>query len=277
MYLITGGSGQLGQTFKSILSEDKAYYPDSATLDITSKESLQAFLEQHSDIKFIINCAAYTQVDIAEDETQQAHLVNVVGAKNLAESGLPLIHISTDYVFNGLKNIPYVESDAASPMNVYGKTKLEGEQEIIAVNKAAIIIRTSWLYSEFRGNFLKTMLRLFDEKDHLNIVFDQIGTPTYAKHLADYVIQVCKNFKPELAGIYHYSNEGVASWYDFAYEILQQSGKNCNISPITSDNYKTKAKRPYYSVLNKQKIKDNFKIEIPHWKEGVAECLKNLS
>ena len=274
--LITGGSGQLGQAFKSIMGEKGALYPSSEEFNITSLESIQNFLAEHKNINMIINCAAYTQVDAAEENQELAHKINVEGPKNLAKTGLPIVHISTDYVFDGTSTTPYKETDKTTAINTYGQTKLEGENAILNIAENAIIIRTSWLYSEFANNFLKTMCRLFAEKESLTIIADQVGTPTYAGDLVDAVLKIIPQMNKENKGVYHFSNEGIASWYDFAYDILTHRKEDCILSPMSSEDYPTKAKRPSYSVLDKSKIKETFGIHIPNWQEGVRKCLKNL-
>lgn len=275
MYLITGAGGQLGQSFKAVLGAD-AYYVNRQDLDITDLIALNDFLKKHT-VTAIINCAAYTQVDVAEDEQDQAAKINVLGAKNLAQMGIPLVHFSTDYVFDGQVRAPYTETTQPHPLNVYGQTKLAGENAVLENADIAVIIRTSWLYSEFGSNFLRTMCRLFVQKDTLNIVDDQIGTPTYTGHLVAAVLAIIPQMNKGNKGIYHFSNEGVASWYDFACEIRNQSGVACTLSPIPSSRYPTKAERPKYSVLDKSKIKNTFGVIVPKWETGVLECLKRSS
>lgn len=278
MYLVTGGSGQLGQSLRQILPVGKALFPTRSDLDMASLDSINAYISAHPDITHIINCAAYTQVDKAETDTALATLINSQAVEVLAKTGLPVIHISTDYVFNGQGFSPYSEDAATAPINIYGKSKRDGEQKLLAANNKAIIIRTSWLYSEYGHNFLKTMVKLMAEKEALTIVADQIGTPTYCGDLARAICAVLDHgITEDVAGIYHYSNEGVASWYDFAYDIAQNTGSHCALSPVPTSAYPTPAKRPHYSVLSKEKIKQTFGITIPHWREGVSTCLKNLS
>lgn len=278
--LITGANGQLGNEIKECaakIGKNKYFYTDIDTLDITQKQDILRFVKQNN-INVTVNCAAYTQVDKAEDDKQQADLINHIAVKNLAESAkennITLIHISTDYVFDGNKNIPYTETDTTHPIGVYGQTKLQGELAIQKTGGNYLIIRTSWLYSSFGNNFVKTMLKLTAEKDNLKVVFDQIGTPTYAKDLAQIIIYIIENNlfanKQEL---YHYSNEGVCSWYDFAMAIKELSQNNCTIQPCHSDEFPSKVKRPHFSVLDKTKIKKDFGIEIRYWREALKDCI----
>lgn len=269
--LITGVKGQLGSELSKIIPD--AVLADKEELDITDFEAVKQFVNTNK-IDTIINCVAYTAVDKAEDDEENTYKVNVLGAENLAKTNCKLIHISTDYVFDGKNYEPYIEEDKTEPLSVYGKTKLESENVVLKNNKQAIVIRTSWLYSTYGNNFVKTMLRLGKEKESLNVVFDQVGTPTYAKDLAEIIKVIIPNINEETAGIYHFSNEGVCSWYDFATEIMSLSNLNCKVKPILSIEYPTKATRPHYSVLNKNKIKKTFNVEIRHWKEALMECLK---
>ncbi len=273
MYLIVGANGQLGNELRLLLN-DKAIYVDKNELDITDLKAVQNFCK-NGDFKAIVNCAAYTAVDKAETDSELAHLINVIGPKNLALTGVPVIQVSTDYVFDGCACMPYTEIDNVNPQSVYGVTKLEGENAVLENATTAIIIRTAWLYSNFGNNFVKTMQRLGAEKENLNVVFDQVGTPTYAGDLAKAIAQILTQIKTGTKEIYHFSNEGVCSWYDFAVEIMAQSGLACKVYPIESAQYPTPAKRPHYSVLNKTKIKKDFNIEINHWKKGLEICLKN--
>ena len=280
--LVTGSNGQLGSEIKE-LSSQYAYnffFTDRANLDITVINALKEFIETNA-INTIINCAAYTAVDKAEDDKENADKINHVVVQYLAEiakeKNIHLIHISTDYVFNGKNDKPYVENDTTSPNGVYGKTKLDGENAMISINPSnSIIIRTSWVYSSFGANFVKTMLRLGKEKESLGVIYDQVGTPTYARDLAKVILDIIPNIKNEKVEIYNYSNEGVISWYDFAKEIMRMAKLNCVINPIETKEYPTPAKRPYYSLLNKAKIKKEFNIKIPYWKDGLDECLRKL-
>ena len=279
--LVTGCNGQLGNTIK----DRQHNYPqhqwlntDVAELDITDGEAVEQFVGEHR-IDGIINCAAYTAVDRAEDDVEKATLLNVTGPANLAmaieKRGGWLIHISTDYVFDGNHCTPYTEDLPTCPKSIYGKTKLEAEEVVLRNCQKAMIIRTAWLYSEYGNNFVKTMLRLGREREQLKVVYDQIGTPTYAGDLADTILSVIA--KGILSGIFHFSNEGVISWYDFTKAIHEMSGiTSCEVLPIRSAEYPAKAPRPAYSVLDKQKIKTQYHISIPYWKDSLAHCLNIL-
>jgi dTDP-4-dehydrorhamnose reductase len=282
--LITGANGQLGIELKKLSTEFSTFsyiFIDIDSLDLTDNQAFTAFFNKnHFD--YIINCAAYTAVDKAETEPEKAFEINAVVPARLTEisknDSCRLIHLSTDYVFDGKTCIPYVETDAVSPQSVYGQSKLNGENEVLK-NKENIVIRTSWLYSANGNNFLKTMLKLGNEKEMLNVVFDQVGTPTSASDLAHAIMVICDKIDVEnknYGGIYHYSNEGVCSWYDFAVEIMELAGLNCKVLPITTSQYPLPAKRPAYSVLNKSKIKSVFGIEIPHWKKSLKELIMKL-
>ena len=274
MFLITGASGQLGSELHRLL-DGRAFFASSADLDITDKQAVESFLKQYKP-EVIINCAAYTAVDKAESDEVAARKVNVDGVKNLASGGMPLIHISTDYVFDGMSCRPYVEADAPNPQTVYGKTKRAGELQALKNAQTLIILRTSWLYSSFGSNFVKTMLRLGAEKKSLNVVFDQIGTPTYAKDLGSVVIELLPRLKTGMKEIYHFSNEGTASWYDFARKIMELGRRPCEVLPIESKDYPTPAVRPHFSVLNKSRIKHDFGIKIRHWEDALRECMNEL-
>lgn len=274
MFLVTGANGQLGNELKLLL-QDKAAYVDRDELDITDEEAVKAYVGQ-GKWDAIINCAAYTAVDKAESDEALAEKINVKGPENLAKTGIPLIHVSTDYVFDGTNYRPYVETDEVNPQSVYGKTKLAGEQAVLANAQTAVIIRTAWLYSTFGNNFVKTMRKLGKERDSLNVVFDQVGSPTYARDLAQAIVDILPQMKPGMKEVYHFSNEGVCSWYDFATAIMAQSDLVCDVFPIESKDYPTPAKRPHYSVLNKGKIKKDFGIKINHWAVSLAECVEKL-
>jgi dTDP-4-dehydrorhamnose reductase len=282
--LITGSNGQLGSELRKsgeLFHQAKLTFTDVAELDITDKKALAEFCSG-KNYKYIINCAAYTAVDKAENEPDIARKINVEAVRNLAEVAEAnhafLIHISTDYVFPGRNYLPYSETDTIDPQTVYGKTKAEGEAEALKYVHS-IIIRTSWLYSSFGNNFVKTILRFAREREQLTVIFDQIGTPTYAGDLAIAIISIV-NYQEENTpkpGIYHFSNEGVCSWYDFALEIVQLDGAKARILPIETKDYPSSTPRPFYSVLNKSKIKANFGISIPHWKESLKICLKEIT
>jgi len=278
--LVTGVNGQLGSEIRELSSDYKYkfYFTDRKTLDITNQNDIRKYIIENN-INCIINCAAYTAVDKAEDEKELSNDINHLAVKNLAilsnEFGIKLIHISTDYVFDGENFKPYTEDDITNPNGIYGQTKLDGENAMIEYNlKNSIIIRTSWVYSSFGNNFVKTMLRLGKERDELGVIFDQVGTPTYARDLAKTILDILPNIKNDKTEIYNYSNKGVLSWYDFAKEIMRMAKLDCIINPIETKDYPTPAKRPHYSLLNKSKIKQEFHITIPYWKDSLDECLK---
>lgn len=278
--LVTGSNGQVGSEIKE-LSKDYPYnffFTTRDNIDITSKDDIRNFCQINS-INVIINCAAYTAVDKAESDIENADLVNRKAVKKLAliskELNIKLIHVSTDYVFDGKNFKPYCEEYKTNPQGVYGKTKLDGENEMRDINpKNSIIIRTSWVYSSFGNNFVKTMLRLGREKESLGVIFDQVGTPTYARDLAKVILDIIPQIQNEKVEIYNYSNEGVLSWYDFTKEIMRMAKLNCKINPIETFQYPTPCARPHFSLLNKSKIKSTFNIEIPYWKDSLDECLK---
>ncbi len=271
--LITGSNGQLGTEMHRLLPD--AICADKDVLDITDFEAVRRFVNQRR-IGTIINCAAYTAVDRAEDEPETAYKLNADAPANLAKTGCKIIHISTDYVFDGTGHKPLRTNDKAKPISVYGKTKLAGENNVLEHAQTAIIIRTAWLYSAQGNNFVKTMLKLGKQRQSLSVVWDQIGSPTSAIDLAKAIVCILPQISKENSGIYHYTNEGVCSWYDFALEIMEQSHLNCRIVPIPSAEYPTRAKRPLYGVLDKTKIKQTFNLEIPHWKESLKQCLKQF-
>ena len=284
--LITGSNGQLGSEIKDLVTNDSKLdfiFKDLPELDICNFEALQAFI-MDNNINAIINCAAYTAVDKAEEDAEIVEKVNSKGVINIVNAlqtvNGKLIHISTDYVFDGDHFLPYKETDPVSPIGVYGETKRAGELAVINSDIDSIVIRTSWLYSSYGNNFVKTMLRLGNEKENLGVIFDQVGTPTYARDLAKTCldiltgvnsVKISKNGK-----LYHYSNEGVTSWYDFAISIMELGGENCKVKPIQTKDYPTLAKRPHYSVLNKSKIKTDFKIEIPYWRDSLKDCIEKI-
>ena len=271
--LVTGANGQLGTELKKLLPN--AIFTDVENLDITDFKSVESFVNENQ-IDIIINCAAYTAVDNAEDNFELAKKINEIGPKNLALNGAKIIHISTDYVFDGTNHQPYSPEDKTNPISVYGQTKRAGELAVLENAQIGIVIRTAWLYSAHGNNFVKTMRRLGAERESLNVVADQIGSPTFAGDLAEAITSILPQLSKNNNGIYHYTNEGVCSWYDFATEIMNESGISCKVNPIPSSAYPTKAKRPFYSVLDKSKIKQTFCIKIPHWKEGLKKCLKQF-
>jgi len=277
--LVTGSDGQLGSEIEELSKEYKYnfYFTDRTTLDISNTHAITEFIISNN-INTIINCAAYTAVDKAESDAEMADTINHLAVKHLAEiskeKNIQLIHISTDYVFNGKNHMPYIETDETNPNGVYGKTKLDGEKAMIEINpKNSIIIRTSWVYSSYGANFVKTMLRLGKEKESLGVIFDQVGTPTYARDLAQAILEIIPKISSDKVEIYNYSNEGVLSWYDFAKEIMQMAKLNCEINPIETKEYPTPAQRPHYSLLNKSKIKKAFNLTIPYYKDSLNECL----
>lgn len=275
MILITGANGQLGQVFRTILSTEDAIFK-GRELDITDIQALREFASQHK-IETIINTAAYTAVDLAETESALAFHINSLGVRNLAliskEFEIKLIHISTDYVFDGTNYKPYNEQDTPNPMSVYGRSKLEGEKSILELTYSAYIIRTSWLYSGFGKNFLTNITRLAQEREQLSIVADQIGTPTYAPDLARAILELIPTLQPHTKHILHYSNQGTASWYDFAYEIVNLQNIDCKLTPIPTRAYPTPATRPYYSVLDKTLVSNLIQSPIPHWKASLTQHL----
>jgi len=282
--LITGSNGQLGSEIKALADGYTHYefqYTDVEELNITDEASVNHYFALHSP-DVVINCAAYTAVDKAESDEDTAYLVNAVATGNLArassECGAFMVHISTDYVYDGRNYIPYTETDKINPLSVYGKSKVAGEAAVHQANGKAVIIRTSWLYSAFGNNFIKTMMKYGKERDALNVVFDQVGTPTYAHDLAKAILDTLPlAMAAEQIEVYHYSNEGVASWYDFAIAIHHFANINCIVNPIPSRDYPLPAERPFYSVLDKSKIKKKLAIEIPYWRDSVKNCIDRLS
>lgn len=281
--LVTGSNGQLGSELRKLSLTETSFlwhFTDVDTLDITNPKSLESYLKLHR-IQFCVNCAAYTAVDKAEDEPELAQLVNATAVKNLADAcernHATLIHISTDYVFDGMHFKPYVETDAINPVSSYGRSKAEGENILHQHNCRSVIIRTSWLYSAFGNNFVKTMLRLGKERNELRVVADQAGTPTWAADLAAAILHMlhCAQ-KLESKEIFHYSNEGLISWYDFAQSIMELGQLNCKVIPISSDEYPVRTKRPYYSVLDKSKFRTWAKTEVPYWKDSLVKCLEEI-
>jgi len=291
--LVTGSRGQLGSDIRELISKDESLilnfefiFTDKSTLDITDKVAIENFCQQNN-IEIIINCAAYTAVDKAEEDEINANAINhlaVIYMANIAKKRkIRLIHISTDYVFDGQNYKPYIEEDKANPQGVYGETKLLGEEAIKSINpESAIIIRTSWVYSTFGNNFVKTMLNLGKDRDELEVIFDQVGAPTYAKDLAKVILDIIpqlshsKHDEESNVEIYHYSNEGVCSWFDLAKAIFELSNIECKVNPIETFQYPTPAKRPHYSILNKSKIKKEYNITIPYWKDSLEIALKEM-
>lgn len=280
--LVTGSSGQLGKSLQRVFSnypQIEVTYTDIDTLDLTNRDAVERIIADN-DFDYLVNCAAYTAVDKAESDDLMASRINIEAVGYIAQAasnnGVKVIHISTDYVFSGESFRPYNENDEPYPRSIYGRTKLEGEGVLTAYCPNSIIIRTAWLYSEYGNNFVKTMLKLASQQDSINVVSDQIGTPTYAFDLAEAILKIILHPKWE-SGIYHFTNEGVASWYDFCYAILKISGKDgVKVHPIPTTKYPTPAKRPLYSVLSKNKIKTTFNIEIPYWQDSLRKCLAGL-
>ena len=284
MILITGANGQLGCELQKIIPEYPLFrfFPtDVDNLDLCDKGAIESFLDKNR-IDYIINCAAYTAVDKAEDDIAPCYQINRDAVKNLAEVAggrAKIIHISTDYVFDGTSDRPLRETDKTNPQSVYGKSKLEGEQILLKIAPDSIIIRTSWLYSSFGNNFVKTMIRLGKERDSLNVVNDQTGTPTCAADLAKAIVHIIEESEKRdyfQSGIYHYSNEGLCTWYDFCLKIHALAGISaCKVNPVSTAEYPTKAVRPVYSVLDKTKIKETFHLTIPKWEESLERCCES--
>lgn len=288
--LVTGSNGQLGNQMRILGSKSSHTYVftdvsmpegvETVRLDISDYEAVRGFVADNK-IDVVVNCAAYTAVDKAEDDRELADLINHVAVDNLArvcaEAQAALIHVSTDYVFKGEKCVPCTETDPTDPLGVYGQTKLAGEEAILRSGCKYVILRTAWLYSAFGNNFVKTMRRLTAERDSLKVVFDQVGTPTYAGDLADVIFHIVETSAYlSHPGIYHYSNEGVCSWYDFAVEICALSGNKCDVQPCHSDEFPSKVKRPHFSVLDKTKLKQTFGLRVPYWKDSLCKCVAEL-
>lgn len=281
---VTGSSGQLGQSIQALADDYpqfKFHFITREELDFSDLRLIEAYFSNKS-VDIIVNCAAYTAVDQAESEPELAHLINHLAVRQLAQiakdKNAALVHISSDYVFSGHNYRPYQETDAVSPQSVYGRTKWQGEQAIQKINPKGCIIRTSWLYSEFGSNFVKTMLKLGKERSQLGIIFDQVGTPTYAGDLAKAIIEIMKTrfLFENINQIFHFSSEGVCSWYDLAKKVFEICQIKCEVTPIETKDYATPAKRPYYSLMNKAKIKDQFGLQIPHWCESLKTCIQML-
>ena len=279
--LVTGAQGQLGLSIRKIepeYPELSISYTDVEELDITDSRALTAHFEKNP-IDYVVNCAGYTAVDRAEEEEDKAMLINAAAVKNLAECadtfGFTLIHISTDYVFSGRHYRPYTEKDEPGPISVYSRSKHAGEQAVINHCKHGIILRTSWLYSEYGNNFLKTILNLASQREEIRIIGDQVGTPTYAGDLARAILElVHRNYSKK--SLFHFSNEGVASWYDFGVEIVRLSGKKCTVIPIPTEAYPLPAERPFYSLMSKAEFTGTFRYSIPHWRDSLEKCMNNL-
>ena len=282
--LVTGAGGQLGSEirFLSANIKDREFvFTDYQELDITDRQAVLTYIEQ-GQFYAVINCAAYTAVDKAESDKEKAYLINETGAGYLAEAsdkiGAKFVHVSTDFIFDGTHSTPILEDDKPGPLSVYGASKLAGELAVLKANPDCLMFRTSWVYSSFGGNFVKTMLRLCIERENLSVIFDQIGTPTYARDLAQVILGTLdKAIDKKISGVYNYSNEGVASWFDFAIAIRDIAGLKTKIAPIETTQYPTPATRPKYSVLNKKKAKDTFGIEIPYWRESLVSCMKLIT
>jgi dTDP-4-dehydrorhamnose reductase len=284
--LITGASGQLGSELRELSSRFSGYtfiFTDFEELDITNPTQAESFIKNAAP-DWIINCAAYTAVEKAEDDADAASKINATGVHNIvkavAGSDCRLIHISTDYVFDGTKNTPYTEEDTPNPLTVYGRSKLSGEEAALK-HPYTIILRTAWLYSSFGNNFVKTIMKKAGSSDAAEVVFDQAGTPTYAADLASAIMEiisgVIRNRHEFSPGIFNYSNEGVCSWYDFATEIIKAVGSSCSVKPIITNEHPSRAVRPQYSVLNKKKIKETYNLSIPYWRESMLKCISKLS
>ena len=275
MLLVTGANGQLGRELRQLLG-DAAVYAGRDTLDIGDEKAVKAFFEAQA-FDFVINCAAYTAVDRAEDDFEAADRINRLGPAMLAGYGRRILHISTDYVFDGRACRPYGEDDAVNPLSAYGATKLAGEAAVLAEAETAAVVRTSWLYSSFGANFVKGMLRLGAERESLGVVFDQVGTPTYAADLASAIVAMLPQIERGTKSVWHYSNEGVASWYDLAVAVMEEGGLSCTVRPLETGEYPTRAVRPAFTVLNKAKIRRDFGLAIPHWRDGLKRCLRVLA
>ena len=277
--LVTGSNGQLGNEMRVLSAaheKHRYFFTDVQELDITDKAAVSAYVEENA-IELIVNCAAYTNVDKAEEDEATAMKINAEALSVIGSQGVKVIHVSTDYVFSGDEHVPCRETDPVAPRTAYGRTKYEGEKRLLAVCPEAVILRTAWLYSSFGNNFVKTMIKLGKEKEKLGVVFDQIGTPTYAADLAAAIFTVIESpvWRP---GVYHFTNEGVCSWYDFTIAIHELTGiTNCHVFPILSEEYAYKTPRPYYSVLDKSKFKKTFNVEIPYWLDGLKRCVVKLN
>ena len=281
--LVTGSNGQLGKELQRLTSNNQKYqflYTTKETLPIDNFEAVRKYFEAQQ-VDYCINCAAYTAVDKAETENEKAYLINATAVANLAQvckqNETLLVHISTDYVFNGSSSIPYKENDAIDPINTYGFSKLKGEELAFINNPSTLIIRTSWVYSSYGNNFVKTMVRLMNEREKINVVNDQYGCPTYAADLAEVILTIIDQSETKtLSGILNYCNSGTITWYQFALAIKEMTKSNCIVKPISSSEYVTAAKRPHYSVLDTAKIRELLDIDIPYWKDSLERCLTLL-
>ncbi len=280
--LVTGCNGQLGNELRLILDKEfpgSVLYTDVQELDLTDAKAVNAYVV-NNEVTHIVNCAAYTAVDRAEEEKMQCAKINTDAVKNIAiaadSNGAKVIHISTDYVFDGTNHRPYRESDKVNPISQYGTTKRKGETALLALAPEALIIRTAWLYSTFGNNFVKTMLRLADSQPEIKVVSDQVGTPTYARDLAAAIAKILHSHQ-WVPGIFHFTDEGAASWYDFAKAIFRIAGKNVKVTPIPTEDFPTPANRPAYSILDKTRIKATYGVAIPHWEESLRDCMNLLS
>lgn len=283
--LVTGANGQLGTSIHRLSGSYRSFrflFTDVDSLDICNAESVDAFIQAHP-VDYIVNCAAYTAVDKAEENRELCEQINRDAVANLAVAAkrceAKMLHVSTDYVFDGTACVPYQETDTTNPQSVYGSTKRAGEKALLEICPDAVIVRTAWLYSEYGNNFVKTMLRLGSEHEEIRVVFDQVGSPTYATDLALALLTILEQaeqgqYQP---GIYHFTDEGVCSWYDFTVKIIQLAGLQARVLPIESKDYPTKAVRPHFSVLNKQKIKSSYGLVIPHWEESLRKCMENMN
>ncbi|QRX63601.1 dTDP-4-dehydrorhamnose reductase [Dysgonomonadaceae bacterium zrk40] len=284
--LVTGGDGQLGSALRALTGRMnlpfRFYFTDAGELDITDRSQIESFVEGQQ-IRYILNFAAYTAVDKAESDREKAYTINAAGVENIArvakQHGVKVIHLSTDFVFDGQSSVPYSEESEPHPLSVYGETKLKGEQLLQDEGGEWIILRTSWLYSEYGSNFVKTMLRLMRERELLNVVDDQCGSPTYATDLAEMIIHILQQSEANgwKNGLFHFSNRGQTSWYGLADAIRRMAGiENCKVVPVTTEEYPTDARRPTYSVMDLTKICDSFRVEIPTWEEALQRCIQNI-
>lgn len=277
--LIIGSSGVVGRSFKRALHNYKALTPSKKDLDITSEDAINKYFDSNK-INFVINCAANRNAELLEDQPSYAYEINVNGPKLLAkkcrEKNIKLIHISTDYVFDGKKTLPYDETDITNPLSIYGKTKREGELQVLEHSDTCLILRSAWMFSNDGDDFIEKIINLSNDMDEIGVVFDQVGSPTYVEDFVEYTLQILDKIKPNTKEVYHLTNEGVCSWFDLAMQIKNIKNLSTEIIPILSEDYKIKATRPPYSVLNKKKIKQHFDLKIRHHTEALSDCLKNI-